>query len=381
VLRTGFTDEQELFREAVRRFLLTEVVPNMAAWREAGIVPREMYRKAGAQGLLLMWADKQYGGLGLTDLRFEQVLSEEIGRIADCPFAPVLHNRVVGPYLGRIGTPEQKQRLLPRCISGEDILAVAMTEPGTGSDLAGMRSYARDKGDHWVLNGSKTYITNGLSSTIVIVAAKTDPDHPRALGLFIVEGGMPGFSRGRRLKKMGLHTQDTAELFFNDVVVPKANVLGDPRHGMRYLMEGLAEERICVAFGALAGARLAFDLTRQYVTERKTFGKRVSEFQNTRFRMAEIATEIELTQHYLDRCVLLANERRLAPEDAAMVKLCATEMQGRAVDLGVQLHGGAGYMDEYPISRLYCNARVTRIYGGSSEIMKEIIARSIFGRQ
>jgi len=375
--RKPFTEEQNMFREAFCAFLQKEVVPNQERWIEAGIIDRDIYLKAGEQGFLLCWSDEQYGGLGLRDFRYDQIMMEEMALVGESGFGMGLHNRIVGPYLDRFGSEEQKQRFLPGCITGETILGVAMTEPDAGSDLAGIRSTATDKGAHFILNGAKTYISNGIHGDLFVVAAKSDPDNPRAIGLFLVERGMEGFTRGRKLKKMGYKSQDTAELFFDDVIIPKANVLGDATKGFHYLMQGLAEERLQSGIRSVASAQYAFGLTSAFVCERKVFGKPLSSYQNTRFKMAQMSTEIDLAQVYVDRCVEEHNKGALTGEDAARLKLFASEMQGRVVDECVQLHGGAGFMDEYPISRAYTDARVTRIFAGSSEIMKEIIARSL----
>lgn len=376
--RDLFTDEQVMFREAYRRFLVSEVEPWRESWREAGIVPREMFKKMGDQGYLLTWADEKYGGLGIEDFRYQQIMMEEDATYGEAGFFHTLHSRLVGPYLKRSDKEEQKQRFIPGAVSGDCILAVAMTEPDAGSDLAGIKSSAVDKGDYWLLNGSKTYISNGINADLIVVAAKTNPDNPRQIGLFLVERGMEGFERGRNLKKMGLKAQDTAELFFNDVKIPKDNVLGDPLKGFHYLMHGLAEERLIGAVGYMASAQRAFDLTRDFVVDRKAFGQRIADFQNTRFKMAELRTELDMCQVYIDYCVTMHNQGKLTPDMAAKAKLYSSELEGRMTDEGVQLHGGAGYMDEYEICRLYTNARISRIYAGSSEIMKEIIARDIF---
>lgn len=375
--RNCFTEDHEMFRDAVRQFMINEVEPHGERWREQGIVDREAFEKAGEQGLLLMWADEKYGGAGVEDFRYEQILIEELAKHGDPGFFITLHSRLVAPYLGALGTEEQKARWLPKCIRGESILAIAMTEPGAGSDVAGMKTRAVDKGDHWVLNGSKTYISNGINADLVIVAARTVPDATHGLGLFVVERGMEGFERGRNLKKMGLAAQDTAELFFNDVKIPTENVLGDATRGFYYLMQFLAEERLLGAVGYIAACQVAFDLTMEFITDRKAFGQTVADFQNTRFKMADMRTEIDLAQVYLDRCVEEHNKGKLSAEMAARIKLYGSELEGRVMDTCVQLHGGAGYMDEYRISRMYTDARVSRIYAGSSEIMREIIARSI----
>jgi acyl-CoA dehydrogenase len=378
--RKGFTEEQELFRQSYRQFLQKEVLPHRHAWREAGIVPREMFRKMGANGYLLTWADEEYGGLGIEDFRFQQIMLEEDAAYGEPGFYHTLHSRLVAPYIKHFGTAEQCQRILPRCVTGECILAIAMTEPDAGSDLAGIKSSAMDRGDHWILNGAKTYISNGINSDLVIVAAKTDPHRPRQIGLFLVERGMQGFERGRNLAKMGLKAQDTAELFFHDVRIPTANVLGDPAKGFHYLMRGLPEERLIGSTQYLANACCAFEATREFVTQRKAFGQSLAQFQNTRFKMASLRTELEIAQVYVDHCVSLHNRRELTAETAAMAKLFTSELEGRVVDECVQLHGGAGYMLEYEICNRYTDARVSRIYAGSSEILREIIARSIFGR-
>jgi acyl-CoA dehydrogenase len=378
VERDLFTEEQAIFRDAYRKFLIKEIEPHRESWRDAGIVPREMFQKMGEQGYLLTWADEQYGGLGIEDFRYQQIMMEEDATYGEAGFFHTLHSRLVGPYLKHFGNAEQHARFIPGAVSGESILAVAMTEPDVGSDLAGMKTNALDKGDYWLLNGSKTYISNGINADLVIVAAKTNPDNPRQIGLFVIERGMEGFERGRNLKKMGLKAQDTAELFFNDVKVPKANVLGDAHKGFHYLMQGLAEERLIGAVGYVACTKRAFEITRDFVIDRKAFRQRIADFQNTRFKLAELSTEIDMAQVYIDHCVQMHNQGRLSGDMAAKAKLYCSELEGRMMDEGVQLHGGAGYMDEYEICRLYTNARISRIYAGSSEIMKEIIARPIF---
>ncbi len=376
--RTLFDEEHDLFRDQYRKFLQKEIEPHREAWREAGIVPREMFELMGAQGFLLTWADEQYGGLGIEDFRYQQIMIEEDATYGEAGFFHTLHSRLVAPYIKHFGNEEQCARFLPKCVSGESILAVAMTEPDVGSDLGGMKTRAEDKGDYWELNGSKTYISNGINADLVIVAAKTNPDNPRQIGLFIVERGMEGFERGRNLKKLGLKAQDTAELFFNSVKIPKENVLGDAQKGFHYLMQGLAEERLIGGVGYMSQANRAFEVTKEFVMERKAFGQRVADFQNTRFKMAEMKTELDVGQVYLDHCVDMHNQGLLTPDMAAKGKLFLSELECRMVDLGVQLHGGAGYMEEYEICRLYANARISRIYAGSSEIMKEIISREIF---
>jgi len=372
-----FDDEHRMFRESFSAFLKKEVVPYQEQWRNDGTVSREVWLKAGEQGYLLPWVDECYGGLGIKDFRFTQIELEELAYIGETGFYLPLHSALVGPYIGVHGSDEQKHRFLPPCISGEKILAVAMTEPAAGSDLAGIKTQAEDCGDYFLLNGAKTFVSNGLLADLVVVAAKTDPNRPRSIGLFVVERGMEGFERGLKLKKMGMKSQDTSELFFNNVKVPKENVLGDPEKGFRYLMHGLAEERLIASVTNVALAEYAFQLTFEYVQERKAFGQSIGSFQNSRFTMAEMRTEIDLAQVFIDECVSRLNAGSLTADMAAKIKLFSSEMLGRVVDQGVQLHGGYGYMDEYPISRLYCDARVARIFGGTSEIMKEIISKSM----
>jgi len=374
-----FTEEQAMFREAYRKFLEQEISPHMERWREQEIVDREAFLKAGEQGFLMIWPDEEYGGMGDSDFRYEQIIIEENARAGTGEWFATLHSRLVGPYLDHFGNEEQKKRFLPPCVRGEKILAIAMTEPDAGSDLAGMRSTLKPDGDDFILNGSKTYISNGINADLIIVAAKNDPENnPHAMTLVVVERDMEGFERGRTLDKLGMKAQDTAELFFNNVRIPKDNVLGEPGHGFFYLMQGLAEERLIAAVGSTANARRAFDLTRQFVMERKVFGKPLSHMQNTQFTMAEMDAEIDIMQAYVDTCVTLHNKGELSVNMAAKAKLQASEIEGRMLDLGVQLHGGAGYMKEYPICNMFTDARINRILAGSSEIMKLIIGRDVF---
>ena len=374
-----FTEEQTMFRQAYRKFLETEVAPHMAEYNEKGIVDREIFRKAGEQGFLMVWPEEKYGGLGDNDFRYEQIIIEESVRAGIGGWGNTLHSRLIGPYFTKLGTEEQKQRWLPKCVSGETVLAVAMTEPDAGSALSGMRSNIVDAGAHYVLNGAKTYISNGINADVVIVAAKNDPENnPYAVTLMVVERGMDGFERGRNLEKMGGHAQDTAELFFNDVKVPKENVLGEVGKGFYYLMHGLAEERLIVAVGSTAHARKAFDVTRDFVMQRKVFGKPLSAMQNTQFKMAEMDAEIDVVQTYVDHCVYQHNDGKLDANMAAKAKLLSTELEWKMLDLGVQLHGGAGYMREYPICDMFTGARINRILAGSNEIMKYVIGRDIF---
>lgn len=369
----------ELFRDNAARFFQKEVQPHAERWRDNGIVDRDFYLKAGEMGYLCMWADEKYGGAGMPDFRYEQILIEENAKYGDSGLFMSMHSRMFGPYIGNFGTEEQKQRVLPKAISGELILAIGMTEPDAGSDLAGMKTRAEDKGDHYLLNGQKIFISNGHLADMVIVAARTDMDNPHGVSLFLVERGMEGFERGRNLKKLGTKAQDTAELFFKDVRVPKENLLGHWNGGFKHMMVGLAEERLIAATGNMAGAKQALDVTRAYVQERKLFGKSLAKMQNTRFKLAELDTEIEIGYAYLDRAVDAHNQGEFTASDAARIKLFSSELFCRAVDEGVQLHGGYGYMQEYEICRLYGDARYVRIAAGASEVMKEIIARDILG--
>ena len=378
--RTLFEDEHELFRDSVRRFIAAEVAPRNEAWERAGIVDRDMFRSAGKHGFLGMGVPTEYGGGGVDDFRYNLVIGEEVQRagINAAGLGWTLHNDICLPYFVSLCDEEQRARWLPGICSGELITAIAMTEPGIGSDLASMATTAVRDGDHYVVNGSKTFITNGINADLVVTAVKTDPsERHRGMSLVVVERGMDGFERGRNLDKIGMHAQDTAELFFTDVRVPLANRLGEEGEGFRYLVTNLPQERLSIAATGVAAARTAFEQTLAYVTERRAFGQPVGAFQNTRFRMAEMATEIELGQTFIDRCVLALNAGELTAEEASMAKWWCTELQGRVVDACVQLHGGYGYMAEFPVARAYADARVTRIYGGTTEIMKEIIGRNL----
>ncbi len=375
--RTIFDHDHEIFRDSFRRFTQNEIAPHTERWRAQGYVDREAFLKSGEHGYLLMWADEKYGGAGIRDFRYEQVMIEENLRYGEIGFFNTLHSRLVGPYIGELGSEEQKQRFLTRAVKGECILAIAMTESGAGSDLAGMKTRAEDRGDHWVINGSKTYISNGQIADLVIVAARTVPDKTHGLGLFLVEGDMPGFKRGRNLKKIGLKAQDTSELFFDNVKVPKANVLGDATRGFHYLTQFLAEERLITSCQCITNAQIAFDLTYDYIMNRRVFGRPLGALQNARFKMAEMRAQIDVLQTFIDHCVTQHNAGKLSAQMAAEAKLLASELEGRVVDDCLQMHGGAGYMDEYRISRMFTDARVSRIYAGASEVMKEIIARGV----
>ncbi|MDQ2649659.1 MAG: acyl-CoA dehydrogenase family protein [Actinomycetota bacterium] len=378
--RTLFDDEHELFRDSVRAFIAKEVAPHHEAWEQAGIVDRSLFTRAGEHGFLGMAVPEQFGGGGVADFRYNVVIAEEIQRagVNAAGLGWTLHNDICLPYFLTLCTDEQQARWLPGIASGELITAVAMTEPAIGSDLASMSTTAIRDGDHYVVNGSKTFITNGINADLVITAVKTDPTQRHAgMSLLVLERGMDGFERGRNLEKIGMHAQDTAELFFSDVTVPATNLLGEEGSGFRSLVSKLPQERLSIAVTGVAAARAAFDLTLDYVKERTAFGQPIGSFQNSRFRLAEMATEIELAQTFVDRAVLALNAQQLTAEEAAMAKWWCTELQKRVIDGCVQLHGGYGYMTEYPIARAYADARITTIYGGTTEIMKEIIGRSL----
>jgi alkylation response protein AidB-like acyl-CoA dehydrogenase len=378
--RTLFDESHELFRSSVRQFLDKEVVPRNEEFERDGIVDRSVFAKAGAAGFLGMDVDEAYGGGGVKDFRYNLVLGEEVQAAAvnAAGLGLTLHNDICLPYVTSLTDDEQKARWLPGICAGELITAVAMTEPAIGSDLASMATTAIRDGDDYIVNGSKTFITNGINADLVITAVKTDPSQRHAgMSLLVIERGMAGFERGRNLEKVGLHAQDTAELFFTDVRVPVANRLGEEGKGFRYLVTNLPQERLSLAATGVAAARAAFEWTLAYAKERQAFGQAVGSFQNSRFRLAEMATEIEIGQSFIDRCVLALNDGDLTADEAAMAKWWCTELQGRVIDTGVQLHGGYGYMAEYPIARAYSDARITRIYGGTTEIMKEIIGRSL----
>jgi long-chain-acyl-CoA dehydrogenase len=377
--RKHYDEDQLAFADAVRTFIGKQIQPHYLEWEAAGLAPRELFTEAGASGFLGMQIPEQYGGGGVADFRFNQVLDEELALagIGGAGLGLTLHNDICLPYFLRYCTEEQRRRWLPGIASGELITAVAMTEPGAGSDLAGIRTSARPDGTDLIVNGAKTFITNGINADLVITAVRTGPERHKGLSLVVVERGMAGFERGRNLDKLGLHSQDTAELVFTDVRVPRENVLGELGAGFYSLVANLPQERMSLAISGVASARAALNWTIDYVRQRKAFGNPIGALQNTRFVLAEIDTEIDVTQAYLDRCVLALNAEDLTPEDAAKAKWWATELQGRVVDRCLQLHGGYGYMQEYPIGRAYADARVSRIYGGATEVMKEIIGRSL----
>jgi alkylation response protein AidB-like acyl-CoA dehydrogenase len=377
--RSLYEAEHEDFRETVRAWAEKNVVPFHDQWERDGIVPREVWTSAGAQGLLGTDMDERYGGGGVRDFRYQAVLDEELMRIGATGLGFGLHNDVAGPYLRDLGTEEQKQRWLPGFCSGELITAIAMTEPAAGSDLQGIRTTARRDGDGWLLSGSKTFITNGINADLVIVVARTDPDAPgsRGLSLLVVERDMPGFTRGRNLAKIGLKAQDTAELYFDGVRVPAENLLGTENRGFAHLMENLPQERLSIAVGAVAAAETVLAQTVEYVTGRTAFGRPVGSFQHSRFVLAELQTEVIIARTFVDECVRQLDHRDLTPVDAAMAKYWTTELQNKVADRCLQLHGGYGYMDEYPVSKAWRDARIQPIYGGTNEIMREIVGRSM----
>jgi alkylation response protein AidB-like acyl-CoA dehydrogenase len=378
--REIFEPEHEALRASFRAWLHKEVVPHKDEWDAAGIVPRRLFAEAGRHGFLGMAIPESYGGGGTDDFRYNLVIGEEVQAVGAgaAGLGLTLQNDICLPYFLRYCTEEQKQRWLPGIASGELITAIAMTEPGIGSDLASMATTARRDGDGYVVNGSKTFITNGINADLVITAVKTDPtQRHKGMSLLVLERGMEGFERGRNLEKIGQHAQDTAELFFHDVQVPVANLLGAEGEGFLHLVSNLPQDRLSIAASGVAAARAALGWTLEYVKERKAFGQPIGSFQNSKFVLAEVATEIEIGQAYVDRCVRALNDGTLSADEAAMAKWWCTELQKRAVDRCLQLFGGYGYMLEYPIARAYLDARITTIYGGTTEIMKEIVSRSL----
>jgi alkylation response protein AidB-like acyl-CoA dehydrogenase len=378
--RTLFEDLHEDFRRSFRTFLEREVLAHYEQWEHDGIVPREVFARAGEHGFLGMAIPERHGGAGGADFRLNLIIGEETQRagVGGFGLGVTLHNDICLPYFLSYCSPAQRERWLPGIASGELITAIAMTEPGIGSDLAGMSTRARREGSEYLVNGAKTFITNGINADLIITAVKTDPtQRHRGISLLVLERGMNGLQRGRNLQKIGQHSQDTAELSFDDVRVPVENLLGAEGEGFRYLVSNLPQERLSIAASAVAAAEAALGWTLDYVRERKAFGQPIGSFQNSRFTLAELRTEIELARVFIDRCVQELDENALSPEDAAMAKWWCTELQGRVVDRCLQLHGGYGYMSEYPIARAFLDARVTRIYGGANEIMKEIVGRSM----
>jgi acyl-CoA dehydrogenase len=376
VQRNLFREEHDLFRRSVRTFLEREVVPHQARWREAGIVDREVWRKAGAAGLLCPWLPEALGGQG-GDFLHSVVVIEELAAIHDSGLALSLHSDIVVPYLATFGSEEQKRRWLPGCAAGELVTAIAMTEPGTGSDLAAIQTRARRDGDDYVIDGQKTFISNGILSDLVVVAARTSEERHAGVTLFVVEAGRPGFVKGKKLAKMGMPAQDTSELHFESCRVPAANRLGAEGDGFGQLMRNLQQERLTVAVGAQAGAERILVDTLAYVKERHAFGRPIGKFQNTQFVLADCATQVEVGRAFLDRLIAEHAAGKHLIAECSMAKLWQTEMLGRVVDACLQLFGGYGYMLEYPVTRAYMDARVQRIYAGTNEIMKVIIAKQL----
>ncbi|MEO3797957.1 acyl-CoA dehydrogenase family protein [Nonomuraea sp. B10E15] len=376
--RDLFDEEHLLFRETVRAFMSREVVPHHARWEKDGVVPREVWKKAGELGMFGFSVPEEHGGSGIRDFRYNAVIVEELMRNNATGLGFSLHNDVVAPYLVDLTDDEQRRRWLPGFVSGELITAIAMSEPGAGSDLQGIRTTAIREGDHYVVNGQKTFITNGINADLVVVVAKTDPEAgARGTTLVVVERGMEGFERGRNLDKIGMKAQDTAELFFDNVRVPVANRLGpNDGEGFVQLMDNLPQERLSIAVAAVASAEGVLEQTIEYCRTRQAFGRNIGSFQNTRFVLAELATETEIARHYVDRCIRALNAGQLTAVDAAKAKWWTTEVQTKVIDRCLQLHGGYGYMTEYPVAKAWMDSRVQTIYGGTTEIMKEIIGRS-----
>ena len=375
--RTLFNEDHETFRDSFRRFVDKEIVPFHAQWEGQGYVDREVWTKAGANGFLCMAMPEEYGGAA-ADKLYSVALMEEIARVNATGIGFGLHSEIVAPYILNYGSDAQKSKYLPKMATGELIGAIAMSEPAAGSDLQGIKTTALRKGDHYVLNGSKTFITNGWHGDLVIVVAKTNPQAgAKGTSLLLVERGMPGFEKGKRLKKVGLKAQDTSELFFDNVQVPAENVLGRENEGFIYLMQELPWERLQIAISGIASAQAAIDWTVQYVKDRKVFGTTVASFQNTRFKLAEMQTEVQIARVFVDKCIALLLEKKLDTSTASMAKYWCSDLQCKVIDECVQLHGGYGYMWEYPIARAWADARVQRIYGGTNEIMKEVVTRAM----
>lgn len=373
-----YEQEHEDFRQSVRTFMEKEVVPHHEQWEKDGQVSREVWTKAGEAGLLCFDVEEEYGGAGVKDFRYNTIVAEELARVgASGPGFPV-HTDIIVPYISQLGTPEQKQRWLPGLVSGELISSIAMTEPGAGSDLQGVRTHAVDKGDHYVLNGSKTFISNGILSDLVIVVCRTDPDAGhKGISLLVVERGMQGFERGRNLDKVGMKAQDTAELFFDNVEVPKENLLGEEGSGFISLMMNLPQERISIAAMAVAAIEQILDMSLTYAKDRQAFGKPIGSFQHNRFVLAEMATHAHVARVFVNDCILKLNAGEVDTTLASMAKWWTTELQKQVTDAGVQLYGGYGYMMEYPIAKAFVDGRIQTIYGGTTEIQKEIIGRSL----
>lgn len=376
-MRKVFRDDHEMFRDQVRRFVETEIVPHHAEWERDGIVPKSLWLRAGEEGLLCVTAPEEYGGSG-GDFGHSAILIEELARVNATAVGFTTHSDITVPYLVNYGTEEQKARWLPRLITGELIAVIAMSEPQIGSDLRGMKTKAVRDGDHYVLSGQKTFITNGINSGLAIVAAKVEGQaNPKDITLFCVEAGTPGFDKGKKLEKIGLRGQDTSELFFSDVRVPVENMLGAESGGFTCLMTELAKERLIIGIRAAASLESMLDKTIAYTKDRVVFGKPLFEFQNTRFKLAEVRARTQMLRVFIDDCIQKLLDKELTPEIAAMAKLTSAELHGQLLDELLQLHGGYGYMSEYDVGRAWVDARVARIYAGTSEIMKEIIARTL----
>jgi acyl-CoA dehydrogenase len=376
-MRKVFRDDHEMFRDQVRRFIETEIVPHHAQWERDGIVPKSLWLRAGEEGLLCVTAPEEYGGAG-GDFGHSAVLIEELARVNATAVGFTTHSDVAVPYLSNYGTDDQKARWLPRLISGELIAVIAMSEPQIGSDLRGMKTRAVRDGDHYILSGQKTFITNGINSGLVIVAAKVEgQSNPKDITLFCIEDGTPGFEKGKKLEKIGLRGQDTSELFFSDVRVPVENRLGEESCGFACLMTELAKERLVIGIRAAASLEAMLDKTIAYTKDRVVFGKPLLEFQNTRFKLADVKARTQMLRVFIDDCLQQLLDGELTPETAAMAKLTSAELHGQLLDELLQLHGGYGYMSEYDVGRAWVDARVARIYAGTSEIMKEIIARTL----
>ena len=375
--RCLYDSDHEMFRDSLRKFIETEAMPHHEQWEKDGMVSDEIWLKAGEQGFLCPMIPEEYGGVG-TDFLYNCIVNEEIGRSGCTGLGWTLHNDITVPYIVRYGSEEQKQKYLPHCITGELITAIAMTEPAAGSGLQGTNTTAVLDGDHYILNGSKTFITNGQKAGLVIVVAKTDTSAgSKGISLFLVEADLPGFSKGKTLTKLGLKAQDTSELFFQDVKVPKENLLGEEGRGFIYLMQDLAQERLSIAVGAVANAKAILEATIDYTKERKAFGTTVASFQNTQFKLAELSAEVDCAEVYTDRCTELLLEDKLDTVTASKAKLLTTDLQCKVADECLQLHGGWGYMWEYPVCRAFADSRIQRIYGGTNEIMKLIISRDL----
>ena len=377
--RDHFKEEHILFRDAVKRFAAEEIAPHNDHWEEQGICDRSMYTAAANFGFLGPQVDEKYGGVGINDFRYNQILMEEFefAGVGSAGSGIAMHNDIVIPYFIEFCTEEQKQRWLPGLCSGELVGAIAMTEPSVGSDLGNLRTTATVDGDQYIVNGAKTFISNGINADVLVTAVRTAGGGHRGVSLLVIERDMLGFTRGNNLNKIGRHSQDTAELSFADCAVPLANRLGEENKGFYYMMFNLAQERLNIAMSAIAAASYSFDLTLAYIKEREAFGQKIGEFQNTRFIMAELATEIKIGQSFVDRCVMAHNDKELTPEEAAMAKMWTTELQKKVNDQCLQLHGGYGYMEDYDIARAWRDGRVQTIYGGTTEIMKEIVSKSL----